>query len=98
MFKQSEIKPCAFCKQGILHSASPLFYRVKVEQMVLDMQAIRRQAGLEMMMGSAAGLAAIMGPNEDMAKSFGDAQNILICNECALSNPDMLMAFVGEEE
>lgn len=45
----------------------PIFYRVTVEQFVLDARAIERQAGLAMMLGSAV-VAAVMGPDEDIAK------------------------------
>jgi hypothetical protein len=45
----------------------PIFYRVTVEQCALDRSAITRQAGLEMMVGSPA-IAAVLGPNEDVAK------------------------------
>lgn len=45
----------------------PIFYRVTVEQCGLDRNAIQRQAGLELMLGSPA-LASAMGPNEDVAK------------------------------
>jgi hypothetical protein len=44
----------------------PIFYRVTVEQCGLDRDAISRQAGLEMMLGSPV-LASVMGPNEDVA-------------------------------
>jgi hypothetical protein len=52
--------------QGVA-SQGPVFYRVTVEQCVLDTSAIRRQAGLEAVVGSGA-LAAALGPDEDMAK------------------------------
>lgn len=45
----------------------PIFYRVTVEQCGLDRDAIQRQAGLEMMVGNAA-IAAVLGPDEDIAK------------------------------
>ena len=53
-----------------LGSDGPVFYRVTIETCCLDPMAIQRQAGLEMMLGSAA-LAAAMGPNEDVAKVMG---------------------------
>lgn len=45
----------------------PIFYRVTVEQCGLDRDAIQRQAGLEMMLGSPV-IASVMGLNEDVAK------------------------------
>lgn len=52
--------------EGVAAQGS-IFYRVTIEQCGLDRTAIRRQAGLEMMLGSPA-LAAAMGPDEDIAK------------------------------
>jgi len=61
------------------------FYRVTMEQMVLNIPALNRQAGMEMAMGGAAPLAEVMGPNEDLAKGMG-IHNVLICGLCGLSN------------
>jgi hypothetical protein len=60
------------------------FYRVRVEQFILDIAAIQRQQGLEMAMGGAAPLASIMGPDEDLATGMGE-HTALICGECGIS-------------
>lgn len=45
----------------------PVFYRVTIETCGLDLRAIQRQAGLELMVGNAA-LAAALSPDEHIAK------------------------------
>lgn len=80
--KQDQIKPCLRCHKGVAHAGNITFFRVKVEQMVLNVGAIRRQSGLEMMLGSPA-LAFHMGPQEDLAQPFTSIEGLL-CQDCAL--------------
>ena len=81
--KQADLKYCINCGKGVGHQGHPIFYRIKIEQMVIDIGAAQRQHGLEMMMGAAAPLAEIMGPNEDMAKSI-DMIDVLLCMDCTM--------------
>lgn len=79
--KQADLKPCACCGKGIMHAGTPVFYRVKIESLCVDVGAVKRQHGLEMMMGNAA-IAFHMGPQEDLAKVI-DQREALICLQCA---------------
>lgn len=96
-FKQSDIKPCAICRKGLMHAGMPLFYRIAVERLGFDGEAIRRQQGLEMMMGKAAALAAVMGPNEDIATVLDGPTTILICETCTHEHPILMQAFLGSD-
>lgn len=82
--KQDELHPCVFCTKGMMHTPRTIhFYQMTVQQMVVDMEAVRRQSGLEMHMGQkAAGLAHILGPQQDMAKGMG-SYTFLVCAQCA---------------
>ena len=91
--KQSEFTKCVTCDKGM--GTGVFFYRVRVEQFVLDIGAIRRQHGLEMVMGAAAPLAAMMGPDEDMARGMGE-HTALICGECGI-NALVRISMIGEE-
>jgi hypothetical protein len=97
-FKQSDIQPCAICHKGLMHAGIPLFYRIKLQRFGLDKQAIQRQTGLEMMLGRAAALAAVMGPNEDIAQPIDEPRTILICEMCTHENPVLMQAFLIEEQ
>lgn len=81
--KQSEIKPCAGCGKGVAHDNSITFYEVKIGYRFLNVAAIQRQTGLEMMLGDA-GLASVMGADEDIGISLSDVE-ALVCLSCAMS-------------
>lgn len=81
--KEKDLRPCDICRKPLGHSGVPLFYRVRIEIMGLDLGAIRRQIGLGMMIGNAA-IARVMGPDEDMAKPVVPAEDLILCRECAL--------------
>lgn len=83
--KQNEFKKCANCGIGMA-AKNVFFYRVKVEQMVLDISAIQRQQGLEQMMGAAAPIAVALGSDEDLAKCMSTAE-ILLCGDCGSTTP-----------
>ena len=80
--KQSDFKPCVGCGKGVFHDRNFVFYRLRVAYLVADVSAIQRQHGMELMMGAAAPLAQIMGPNEDLAATV-DEGDVLVCLECA---------------
>ena len=82
--KQSEIKPCQLCGEGVLHSQGATFMRVSATYLVADFGAIRQQHGLEMSMGAAAPLAAIMGPDRDMAKPLSSVSDAFVCLHCMM--------------
>ena len=53
---------------------------------MLDGKAIQRQAGLEMMTSPM--IAAVMGPDEDLAVCVNDPITFTICDPCALRSRD----------
>ncbi len=83
-FKQSELEACLLCDKGMAHSQDLDFYRVTLERFMIDYGAVQRQAGLETSMGAAAGLAQIMGPDEDLAKLPSPQPSFLVCGKCAM--------------
>lgn len=93
--KRSEIESCFWCAKGIAH-AGPVFYRVTLDQLVLDRRAIERAAGLEALTGSVA-IACALGPDEDLARTV-QIKRKLLCAECALEMPALaLLDEVGGE-
>lgn len=83
--KQRDFAPCALCGRGVAACGHVHFYRVRMEQFVFDANAIRRQHGLETMLGQAAALAQALGPDEDLAKRVSVTEQ-LVCGECALTS------------
>lgn len=74
---------CAFCGKGFMESGLPLFYRVRIQRFGVDMSAVRRQSGFEQMLGGAAALARVMGPDEEMAKPLHSVE-FTVCETCSL--------------
>lgn len=81
--KQSDIKSCMSCGEGVMHDRQMTFYTVDVTHWIVDIGAIQRQHGLEQHMGHGAALAQILGPDEDIAKSMESVKNIWVCQLCA---------------
>jgi hypothetical protein len=84
--KQNELKKCATCGKGVMHSGDLIFYRVTVERMCVNLPAVQRQAGLEMMLGGHAAIAAVMGPDEDMAAPLNERATFIVCQDCSVSS------------
>ncbi len=85
--KASEIKKCAKCGKGVMHTGLPLFWRVKIERFGIDKAAVDRRQGLETFYGGGqpgAALAGVMGPDEDIARPVMDEKMLILCENCAL--------------
>jgi hypothetical protein len=79
---------CAVCRQPMLASAnaSPTFYTVTIARGIFDVAALQRRTGLQMMFGGGLGsgaLARAMGPNDDLAKIYAGAVEVIVHETCA---------------
>ena len=86
--KESELRKvaeCRICHKKIGESGLPLFWRIRFERYGLKSDAIQKQQGLTMMLGGHAAIAAVMGPDEDMADRI-DSFEITVCETCAGKN------------
>jgi hypothetical protein len=98
--KQEELRKhskCSICGEGVAKSGLPIFSVVTFQRYGLDMRAIQRQDGLSAMLGGHHGLAAVMGPNEDMAKPLGGPVTTTVCETC-LMKPRMLACLMETDE
>jgi hypothetical protein len=83
---RKDLKPCAICGKGLMHTGLPLFLRVHIERIGVDAQAVQRQAGLETFFGggqTGAMLADIMGDGSRIAAPLDKPAVHLICESCA---------------
>jgi hypothetical protein len=71
---------CAVCGKKQLESIIPLFYVVEVSRAGFDARALQRAAGLEMQIGP---LAAVMGPDEPLAKAIDGPYRVFVHETCA---------------
>jgi len=82
--KANEIQKCALCDLGVMNSHVPVFYTVKVDRMCIDMQAVKEQQALSVLVGNEE-IASVMGPNRSIAKRIADGKEVWVCQNCALS-------------
>jgi hypothetical protein len=54
-----DFKPCALCGRGVMHAGVPIFYRVRIESMGINLQEVQRTAGMEQFMGGHVALARV---------------------------------------
>ena len=84
--KQTEITPCVACGKGVMHRGHVTFYAVRLERLVVNLDVVHRQAGLEAMLGSPA-LAYHMGPRAEIATTVpGTVAAGLVCETCAIDH------------
>ena len=86
--KRLDIEPCLLCGKGV-GDAGLLFYEVKLYRHIIDVAAVQRRYGMELMMGGGAGgaaLAEVLGPSEDLAKPIGEPTRFLICERCTFES------------
>ncbi len=99
--KEKELREratCDVCGQKVLSKGLPLFYVVTVERYSVDLKALQRQAGLEMMLGNNVPIAQVMGPNEDMAERIGEQVKLSVCEgDCAYLGPNVLISLALEK-
>ena len=94
--KEEELRThavCTGCRRKLGETGLPLFWRLKIERFGIKMDAVKRQHGLTMLLGGHAGLAAVMGQNEDMAESVLEEKTITLCEEC-FQNPVNLFPLI----
>lgn len=78
--KAKEFTKCLLCGKGVMHAGAPVFLRVKIEYHAMNVGAVQRAAGLEMMVGP---LAAVIGPDEDLTEKISEGTG-LVCAGCMI--------------
>ena len=79
--KRRDFTPCLICKEP-MNNSDLLFYKIHLQTFGFNLDAVRRQAGLDMMTGSV-DIATILGPDEHLATEIYKHEGLLCC-ECAL--------------
>lgn len=94
--KQDEIQKCKCCGEGIGHNNSPFFYRLSLEQCVINFPAVQRQAGLEQMLNGNSALAKVFSPNENIAEGINMLDKIWICSDCMMKDLHNTLCLIEE--
>ncbi len=81
--KAQELKKCGICHEGLMANGGlPLFYRVTIETMGVDTQAVRERHGLSLILGSGA-LAEVFASRSEVANLVHAPSMLLVCLRCA---------------
>ena len=83
--KLEEFTPCLRCRRPVGEVHPLQFYRLSIEQMVFDHQAIQMTAGLSLQLRSPA-LVNVFNPTPELAKPLGEPDTFLLCLNCATSS------------
>jgi len=73
---------CYLCRRPIFSGGAPMLYRLRLEQHVADVAAIRQLAGVEMITGSSAVARALAPVNRLTAVLWSVERNV--CLPCVL--------------
>jgi hypothetical protein len=98
--KLSQLRPCDACGEPI----GVAFFRILIEQHVVDMRAVRQRVGLATMFGGGAqaeGLASVFdGDGEDGTQLVGPGRHVILCNTCFCSSREIAAPWQkqGEQE
>lgn len=87
--KRDELQKCCICREGVMKDRQITFSRVTVERFLVDVGAVQRAHGLEMVLGGNGFLANAMGPNEDLAKRFHENE-VFVCDSCGIEQLTIL--------
>ena len=82
-------KKCGICQKGVFNNGAIQVLEVDVTVQLMNPAAIKKQIGLEMMMGDAAPLAQVMGLNEDMTNPAYKL-SFLMCQECGCQSHSLM--------
>lgn len=94
----NKLGPCALCKKPLLEIGDIAFYRIKLDQAFWDLNAVRQQVGLGVMLAGGRGgqvLARVMGTNADLAK-ITSTNEVVVHSACALDK--LVHLFMSLEE
>lgn len=100
--KAADLKPCAICGKGVMHAGTPIFYRVKVESMGIDVNAVRRADAMERYFGGSAAnqagvaVARVFEDPEIAKPIIEDQPVVLVCQPCALEPRPLLLLMERE--
>lgn len=68
-----------------MHAGSVVFLRVTVERCGIDVGAVQRAHGMELILGggqAGAVLADVLGPNDAIAKALDSVREVFVCQQC----------------
>lgn len=92
--QEDEFTRCIACGEGLAPEGL-VFYRVTLEQHLVDVGALQRRQGLAMMMGGNHALARVFSPDSQFSKQVWE-HKALVCQRCVLERDTRLHRFFPE--
>lgn len=94
--KAGDFKKCAICGKGMMHTGLPLFWRVRIQRMGIDVREVERAHGMEQFMGGNVAIARVF-HDPDVGIPIREPIEVLLCETCATeSHPLALLAESAE--
>lgn len=87
----ADLSSCKGCGGTI----APVFYRLHVQQVLIDQRSVVRHAGLALMLGSG-GLADAMGTG--IAAHVMQEGQVIFCSRCAAEHIGLALMALGEKD
>lgn len=96
------LRPCDLCGKPLCHTQIPLFWRVNIERVAVDLKTAAQIEGLAMVLAGNVRLAEAFAPSNVIAKPIvGTEVELLVCESCALRvehpHPIAALAEIGSE-
>ena len=98
LISREDLRPCALCGKGLMHTGLPLVWKITMHRLALDVNALRREQGLEMMMGGAAPLARAFSPNSEFGLEIEKPITVMVCEPCALEQRIVIRCAFPDEK
>lgn len=83
--KAEDMRKCDRCNQGLMRNGAITFWRIYLERMVVDVNAVKAIGGLSAILGSER-LATILAPNDNVAVPVTSPDEAIICDACAMDH------------
>lgn len=81
--RAADFKPCVLCGKGVMHTGLPLFYRVKIERLGINVGEVQRAHGMEQFFGGAVGVARVF-HDPDLTTVVMPEVEMLVCEDCSV--------------
>ncbi len=91
--RAADFKPCVLCGKGVMHTGVPLFYRVKIERLGINVGEVQRTHGMEQFFGGAVALARVF-HDPDLTEVIMPEVEMLVCEDCSTTQREAVAIMV----
>jgi hypothetical protein len=81
-----EAATCSMCGNKIMAGGILPFWRVTIERYSVDLNAVWRQAAVEMLLGGHIAIAQVLEPGEELTRPMMEPKTMTVCETCGTKN------------